>query len=152
MSKRNLATVTCSLFQSDLGDFVKKYGIALCYDPQLSSSEHTALDTHGGYNPLYLSLFSIADFRHGQGTFAYPYPTEPFDEDISVARSYKKKRSIIAELEEGATIIKLIAVGSSSKHEPKRSKQKGPRRSSARGSVPPLLLLLLKVLGSIRGC
>ncbi|GJY58046.1 hypothetical protein Tco_0457938 [Tanacetum coccineum] len=24
----------------------------------------------------------MTDFRHGQGTFSYPYPTEPFDEDL----------------------------------------------------------------------
>ncbi|GKB33194.1 ribonuclease H-like domain-containing protein, partial [Tanacetum coccineum] len=41
---RNLASVTCSLTQSDLLGFVEEYGIALCYDPQLSSSEKTALD------------------------------------------------------------------------------------------------------------
>ncbi|GKE04396.1 hypothetical protein Tco_1396414 [Tanacetum coccineum] len=35
------------------------FGITLCYDPQLLSSEHTSLDTPDGYNPLYLSLFSI---------------------------------------------------------------------------------------------
>ncbi|GKE51320.1 hypothetical protein Tco_1486476, partial [Tanacetum coccineum] len=217
MSKRNLATVTCSLFQSDLVDFVEKYGITLCYDPQLLSSEHTALDTPDGYNPLYLSLFSIAqtfpksilylvglasywehapnvpsifiDMEDGfpkfyEETWSHPTfsvrPTgQPIDigipfvdrlkamdddnqgESSSVSKN-KEKRSITAELEEGATIIKLTAVGSSLKHEPKRRKQKGPKRASTRGSVPPLptttpkgvgkhLRMLARHLGSLDG-
>nr|GEX85263.1 hypothetical protein [Tanacetum cinerariifolium] len=59
MSKRNLLTITCSLSQSDLVDFVDEYGISLCYDPKLPSSNSTALDAQIGYIPLYLSLFSI---------------------------------------------------------------------------------------------
>ncbi|GJY92727.1 hypothetical protein Tco_0508509 [Tanacetum coccineum] len=69
MSKRNLAFVTCSLTQSDLLGFVEEYGIALCYDPQLSSSEKTALDALEGYIPLYLSLFSIGNLRLLLNTF-----------------------------------------------------------------------------------
>ncbi|GKA21758.1 hypothetical protein Tco_0707720 [Tanacetum coccineum] len=155
MSKRNLSTITCSLSQSDMVDFVEEYGIPLCYDPTLPSSKQTALDAPKDYIPLYLSLFSIGNlhfpsndfcldatlplfrsfitvglagywltfqkrhgpniptifgdsmsnipnwksefifvkqnlisdihpslitsFRHGQGTFAYPYCTETFD-------------------------------------------------------------------------
>nr|GEY13482.1 hypothetical protein [Tanacetum cinerariifolium] len=60
MSKRNLVTVTCSLSQSDLLKFVEKYGISMCYDPQLHSSDKTALDALEGYISLYLSLFTIA--------------------------------------------------------------------------------------------
>ncbi|GKC83524.1 hypothetical protein Tco_1139241, partial [Tanacetum coccineum] len=47
----------------DLVEFVEKYGIALCYDPQLPSSEQTALDAPDGYISLYLSLFSIGNLR-----------------------------------------------------------------------------------------
>ncbi|GJX44984.1 hypothetical protein Tco_0261660 [Tanacetum coccineum] len=63
MSKRNLATVTCSLRQSDILDFVEKYGISMCYDPQLPSSDKTALDAPEGYIPMYLSLFTIGNLR-----------------------------------------------------------------------------------------
>ncbi|GJR73778.1 hypothetical protein Tco_0086143 [Tanacetum coccineum] len=282
----NLAIVTCSLAQSDLVKFVKKYGIALCYDPQLSSFEQTALDAPYGYISLYLSLFMIVnlcftlnafcldvfeffdyhfplldpfgvspvttfvvfykDYRGeptvpffssflllvllvsglpsrkglvletlisdahpalitdfclglGSGTFSYPYLIEPFDEKpcqtptlsvrpanqsidvdssfmdrlktvddndqgessfilknqdvsgfeltvvgdgsskhgVSVAEGFKKKLSITAALEEGATVIKLVVVGSSSKYEPKKRKQEVPKRTSATGSVPP---------------
>ncbi|GJR06847.1 hypothetical protein Tco_0529831 [Tanacetum coccineum] len=59
MSKRSLATVTCSLAQNDLVDFVEKYGIPWCYNPKLPESHQTALDTLKGYIPLYLSLFTI---------------------------------------------------------------------------------------------
>ncbi|GKD06646.1 hypothetical protein Tco_1181620 [Tanacetum coccineum] len=69
MSKRNLATVTYSLTQSDLVEFVEKYGIALCYDPQLPSSEQTALDAQDGYISLCLYLFSIANLHLPLNTF-----------------------------------------------------------------------------------
>ncbi|GJZ38164.1 putative reverse transcriptase domain-containing protein, partial [Tanacetum coccineum] len=65
----NLVTVTCSLSQSDLVNFVKKYGIALCYDPQLSSAEDTALDAPDGYILLYLSFFSIGNLRFPLNAF-----------------------------------------------------------------------------------
>ncbi|GJY58045.1 hypothetical protein Tco_0457937 [Tanacetum coccineum] len=57
----NLATVTCSLTQSDLVDFVDKYDISLCYDPKLPTPDQTTLDAPEGYIPLYLSLFSIGN-------------------------------------------------------------------------------------------
>nr|GFB20999.1 hypothetical protein [Tanacetum cinerariifolium] len=38
----------------------------------------------------------------------------------------------------GATVIKLNDISSSSKHESKKHKLKGPRRTSAWGSIPPL--------------
>ncbi|GJS81446.1 hypothetical protein Tco_0747987 [Tanacetum coccineum] len=63
MSKRNLATVTCSLSRSDLLEFVEKHGISMCYDPQLPSSNKTAFDALEGYIPLYLSLFTIGNLR-----------------------------------------------------------------------------------------
>ncbi|GJR72928.1 putative reverse transcriptase domain-containing protein [Tanacetum coccineum] len=106
MSKRNLATVTCSLAQNDLVDFVEEYGIPWCYDPKLPESHQMALDAPLG--PDIPSLFGnsmsnvtswksefiyvketlisdlcpdlITNFRHGQGSFAYPYPKKPFDE------------------------------------------------------------------------
>ncbi|GJU93409.1 hypothetical protein Tco_1318165 [Tanacetum coccineum] len=59
----------------------------------------------------------------------------PLDQGAAVAEGSKKRRSITAALEEGATVIKLAVVGSSSKHESKRRKQEGPRRTSSRGSV-----------------
>ncbi|GKB71127.1 hypothetical protein Tco_0932539, partial [Tanacetum coccineum] len=59
--KRNLSTITCSLSQSDLADCFDEYGIALCYDPKLPSSNATDLDAPKGYIPLYLSLFSIGN-------------------------------------------------------------------------------------------
>nr|GEV38609.1 hypothetical protein [Tanacetum cinerariifolium] len=85
MSKRNLSTITCSLSQSN---FVDEYGISLCYDPKLPSSNSTALDAQMGYIPLYLSLLTLdpaGDYLHSKnglalGSFAYPYPTKPFDE------------------------------------------------------------------------
>ncbi|GJS15605.1 hypothetical protein Tco_0410077 [Tanacetum coccineum] len=37
----------------------------------------------GLFSPLALLVIGlITDFRHGQGSFAYPYPYEPFDEDL----------------------------------------------------------------------
>ncbi|GJX02784.1 hypothetical protein Tco_0188700 [Tanacetum coccineum] len=63
MSKRNLVTVTCSLNQSDLLEFVEKYGISMCYDPQLPSSDKPALDAPEGYIPLYISLFTISNLH-----------------------------------------------------------------------------------------
>ncbi|GJZ01924.1 hypothetical protein Tco_0519885 [Tanacetum coccineum] len=63
MSKRNLVIVTCSLSQSDLLEFVEKYGISMCDEPQLPSSDKTALDALEGYIPLYLSLFTIGNLR-----------------------------------------------------------------------------------------
>ncbi|GKD74720.1 hypothetical protein Tco_1333002, partial [Tanacetum coccineum] len=56
---------------------------------------------------------------------------------VSVAEGFKKKLSITVALEEGATVIKLAVVGSSSKYEPKKRKQEVPKRTSAMGSVPP---------------
>ncbi|GJT77119.1 hypothetical protein Tco_1043844 [Tanacetum coccineum] len=61
ISKRNLATITCSLAQNDLVDFVEEYGISWCYDPKLLESGQTALDAPNGYIPLYMSLFSIGN-------------------------------------------------------------------------------------------
>ncbi|GJW25333.1 hypothetical protein Tco_0039144 [Tanacetum coccineum] len=61
MSKRNLATVTCSLAQNDLVDFIKEYGIPWCYDPKHPESRQSALDAPKGYIPLYLSLFTISN-------------------------------------------------------------------------------------------
>ncbi|GKF99480.1 hypothetical protein Tco_0298263, partial [Tanacetum coccineum] len=69
MSKRNLSTITCSLSQSDLVDFVDEYGISLCYDPKLPSSKATSLDAPKGYIPLYLSLFSIGNLRFPLNNF-----------------------------------------------------------------------------------
>ncbi|GJU77875.1 hypothetical protein Tco_1274945 [Tanacetum coccineum] len=248
MSKRNLATVTYSLTQSDLMEFVEKYGIDLCYNPQLPSSEQTSLDASDGYISLCLSLFSIANLRLPLNTFCLyvfeffdchfpllnPFgvarvttfavvckayggeptlplfrslyttgpaemsfrnfmkkpsqtptfsvrpPDQPIDVDspsvdhskaiddndqgkssfvlknqdvvgfelavvsdspsdqgIGVVKSSKKKRSITAALEEGATVIKLDAVGSSSKHESKKQKHEGPRRTKS--SLEPLV-------------
>ncbi|GJV14525.1 hypothetical protein Tco_1359848 [Tanacetum coccineum] len=45
----------------------------------------------------------------------------PSDQGIGVVESSKKKRSITTALKEGATVIKLDAVGSSSKHESRRN-------------------------------
>ncbi|GJT85308.1 hypothetical protein Tco_1067025 [Tanacetum coccineum] len=228
--------------------FVEEYGIAMCYDPQLPSSEQTALDALEGYIPLYLSLFSIGepslplfislcnvgpagdclsvkkgltlvldacsalitDFRHSLGTFAFPYPKEPFDEPLrdhlvrhpfeaqtfpkpilylaGLASSWEdvflkfyeeawlnsyflaspakesidvgstsmeyakdvddddqgmvaaegKKCSITADLEDGVIVVRLSTIGRSSKLEGKKQKQECPRRTSLRGSVPPL--------------
>ncbi|GKD36701.1 hypothetical protein Tco_1256908 [Tanacetum coccineum] len=59
MSKRNLGSVT----QSEFLGFIEEYGIAMCYDHQLSSTKQTALDAPEGYIPLYLSLFSIGNLR-----------------------------------------------------------------------------------------
>ncbi|GKC56443.1 hypothetical protein Tco_1084041, partial [Tanacetum coccineum] len=69
MSKRNLSTITCSLSQSNLVDFVDEYGISLCYDPKLPSSNATALDAPKGYIPLYMSLFSIGNLRFPLNNF-----------------------------------------------------------------------------------
>ncbi|GKA15804.1 hypothetical protein Tco_0695551 [Tanacetum coccineum] len=66
---RNLSTITCSLSQSNLVDFVNEYGISLCYDPKLPSSNATALDASKGYIPLYLSLFSIGNLRFPLNNF-----------------------------------------------------------------------------------
>ncbi|GKE56788.1 hypothetical protein Tco_1495973, partial [Tanacetum coccineum] len=69
MSKRNFSTITCLLSQSDLVNFVEEYGISLCYDPKLPSSNATALDAPKGYIPLYLSLFSIGNLRFPLNNF-----------------------------------------------------------------------------------
>nr|GEY79180.1 hypothetical protein [Tanacetum cinerariifolium] len=69
MSKRNLSTTTCSLSQSDFADFVDEYGIALCYDPKLPSSNTTTLDASKGYIPLYMSLFSIGNLHFPLNNF-----------------------------------------------------------------------------------
>ncbi|GJT16687.1 alpha-dioxygenase 1-like protein [Tanacetum coccineum] len=71
----------------------------------------------------------------------------PLEPDIGVVGSFKKKRSITAKLEEGAIVIKLTAVGSSSKHEPKRRKQEGPKRVSERVSFPPPPAIAPKGIG-----
>ncbi|GKD02197.1 hypothetical protein Tco_1177171 [Tanacetum coccineum] len=108
MYERNLSTITCSLSQSGLVDFVDEYDISLCYDPKLPSSNATALDAPKGI-PLYLSLFFIGNLHFPLnnfcldvfeifrchfpllnpfgatrvttfvGSFADPYPMEPFD-------------------------------------------------------------------------
>ncbi|GKG52632.1 hypothetical protein Tco_0549744, partial [Tanacetum coccineum] len=56
---------------------------------------------------------------------------------VNVARGSKKRHSITAALEEDATVIKLVVVGSSSKPKPKKRKQEGLMRTSIRGSIPP---------------
>nr|GEZ59693.1 hypothetical protein [Tanacetum cinerariifolium] len=273
MSKRNLEIVTCSLTQSGLVEFVEKYGIALCYDPQLPSYEQTALDAPNGYIPLYLSLFSISnlplplntfclyvfeffychfpllspfgvarvttfvvacnayggeptlplfrslctigpaddwltflkketfildarstfiiDFRHGLATFAYLYPTEPLTRLYEFLRACPERSHVLVDGEEmsfrnfikkpgqtptfsvrpadqpidvgnpsvdhskfvndndleGDTVIKLVAVGSSSKHESKRLKHEGSKRTSARGIVHPSPVIAPKGVG-----
>nr|GEX03713.1 hypothetical protein [Tanacetum cinerariifolium] len=84
----------------------------------------------------------ITYFCHGLGTFAYP--TEPFDEVLRShlachtfkAQTFLEPILYLAGLE-GATLIKLSAAASSSKHESKKRKQEGPKRTSTRGSVPP---------------
>ncbi|GJX01847.1 hypothetical protein Tco_0185760, partial [Tanacetum coccineum] len=63
MSKRNLATVTCSLAQNALVDFVKEYGIPWCYDPKLPTLHQTVLDAPEGYIPLHLSRFTIGNLH-----------------------------------------------------------------------------------------
>ncbi|GJR36436.1 hypothetical protein Tco_1212120 [Tanacetum coccineum] len=79
MSERNLLTITCSLFQSCLVDFVYEYGISLCYDPKLPSSNATALDAPKGGEatiPFFRSLLTLGPAgdllafqkRHGFGT------------------------------------------------------------------------------------
>ncbi|GKF58702.1 hypothetical protein Tco_0172239, partial [Tanacetum coccineum] len=57
----------------------------------------------------------------------------PSDQGEGVAEGSRTKHSIIAALEEGAAMIRVTASGSSSKHEAKRRKQEGPRRTP-RGS------------------
>ncbi|GJS04525.1 hypothetical protein Tco_0321033 [Tanacetum coccineum] len=69
MSKRNLLTITCSLSQSDLVNFVDEYGISLCYDPKLPSFNATALDASKSHIPSYLSLFSIGNLRFPLNNF-----------------------------------------------------------------------------------
>ncbi|GJS40191.1 hypothetical protein Tco_0565234 [Tanacetum coccineum] len=73
------------------------------------------------------------------------FDDSPSDQGEGVAEGSRTKRSITAALEEGAAMIRVTASGSSSKHEAKRQKQKGPRRTSSRGSVPPLLVSAPKV-------
>nr|GEW14750.1 hypothetical protein [Tanacetum cinerariifolium] len=53
------------------------------------------------------------------------------------ALSSKKKCLITTAFKEGATMIKLFAAASSSKHESKKRKQEVSRRTSVRGSIPP---------------
>nr|GFA78170.1 hypothetical protein [Tanacetum cinerariifolium] len=246
MSKRNLKIVTCSLTQSGLMEFVEKYGIALCYDPQLPSYEQTALDAQNGYIPLYLSFpFGVArvttfvvacnayggeptlplfrslctigpaddwltfpkketfildarstfiiDFHHGLATFAYPYPTEPLtrlyeflkacpershvlvngeemsfrnfikkpcqtptfsvrpaDQPIDVGNPYVDHSKVVNDNDlEGDTVIKLVAVSSSSKHESKRLKHEGSKRTSARGIVHTSPVIAPKGVGKL---
>ncbi|GJT27643.1 hypothetical protein Tco_0907918 [Tanacetum coccineum] len=69
MSKRNFSTITCLLSQSDLVKLVEEYGISLCYDPKLPSSNATALDAPKGYIPLYMSLFFIGNLRFPLNNF-----------------------------------------------------------------------------------
>nr|GEY29072.1 hypothetical protein [Tanacetum cinerariifolium] len=68
------------------------------------------------------------------------------EQGVSIADS-KKKRSITATLKEGATEIKFAGVGSSSKHEPKKRKQEGPKRANVKGSVIPPLTTAPKGVG-----
>ncbi|GJV40954.1 hypothetical protein Tco_1419394 [Tanacetum coccineum] len=63
---------------------------------------------------------------------------DPYDQGAGVGEGSGKKRSITAALEEGASKVKSVATGSSSRHEAKKRKQYGPRRTSSRGSVPLL--------------
>ncbi|GJS06776.1 hypothetical protein Tco_0363572 [Tanacetum coccineum] len=100
MSKRNHATVTCSLAQNDLVDFVEEYELPL--SPPLSLLARLRV---GRLMGLFLRLSSllalllefifvketlisylhpdlITDICHGQGSLAYPYPKEPFDEAL----------------------------------------------------------------------
>ncbi|GKB16747.1 hypothetical protein Tco_0850670 [Tanacetum coccineum] len=91
--------------------------------------------------PIDVSSPSLAVVRDG-----------PLEQDVSVFEGLKKKRSITATLEEGSTVIKLSDAVVSLKHESKKRKQEGSRRTSARRSVPPPLFFPLKVLGNIHGC
>ncbi|GJR96592.1 hypothetical protein Tco_0268766 [Tanacetum coccineum] len=78
--------------------------------------------------PIDVSSPSLAVVRDG-----------PLEQDVSVFEGLKKKRSITATLEEGSTVIKLSDAVVSLKHESKKRKQEGSRRS-----VPPPLFLPLK--------
>ncbi|GJY80404.1 hypothetical protein Tco_0493155 [Tanacetum coccineum] len=69
MSKKNLSTVTCSLAQDDLVDFVEEYGISLGYDPKLPKPGQKTLDAPDGYIPMYLALFTIGNLRFPLNSF-----------------------------------------------------------------------------------
>nr|GEX34750.1 hypothetical protein [Tanacetum cinerariifolium] len=69
MSRKNLSTVTCSLAQDDLVDFVEEYGISLCYDPKLPKPAQMALDTPDGYIPLYWALFTLGNLYFPLNSF-----------------------------------------------------------------------------------
>ncbi|GJS06778.1 hypothetical protein Tco_0363574 [Tanacetum coccineum] len=85
----------------------------------------------------YLHPDLITDICHGQGSLAYPYPKEPFDEALwnripgqsaSVAGEGSKRRcSIIESLKKEAIVVKIM---------PKKKKLEVPRRMSTRGNVP----------------
>ncbi|GJR57380.1 hypothetical protein Tco_1499542 [Tanacetum coccineum] len=89
MSKWNLRSLTCFVTHSEFFDFIDDYGIVMCYDLICPSTNQIAVDAPDVYISLYLSLFTIeacpelvTHFRHGLDTFSFPYPYEPFDEDL----------------------------------------------------------------------
>nr|GEY71107.1 hypothetical protein [Tanacetum cinerariifolium] len=82
---RNLASITCSVTQSELLRFDEAYGIPMCYDPQLPSSEQTALDAPKVFkffrchfplmNPFgvpRVTTFAIACKAYGEGEPSLP--------------------------------------------------------------------------------
>nr|GEU68056.1 hypothetical protein [Tanacetum cinerariifolium] len=62
---------------------------------------------------------------------------DPYDQGAGVGEGSGKKRSITATLEEGDSKVKSVVAGSSSRHEAKKRKQEGLRRTSSRGSPIP---------------
>ncbi|GKB04007.1 hypothetical protein Tco_0832150 [Tanacetum coccineum] len=59
MPKRRVASINCFVLEKEYDEFL----VPSDYDYVLLSSGHTALDASPGYLSLYLSLFSVRNFR-----------------------------------------------------------------------------------------
>ncbi|GJT16195.1 hypothetical protein Tco_0874901, partial [Tanacetum coccineum] len=83
-------------------------------------------------------ISSVSKSRYVTGLELAVVGDSPSKKGAGSADGSKKRCSIDVAFDEGATVIKLIVAGNSSKHEAKRWEQEGLRRISSWGSIPPL--------------
>ncbi|GJR18297.1 hypothetical protein Tco_0966824 [Tanacetum coccineum] len=63
MPKLNMAMTTCLVSEEEYSKFIDTFHIPSCYDLVRPDSHHMALDVSLGYVVLYMSLFTVGNFR-----------------------------------------------------------------------------------------
>ncbi|GJU01018.1 HMG1/2-like protein [Tanacetum coccineum] len=63
MPRLNIANAACTVTREEYTGFIDNFHIPSCYDLVLPDSHHTALDVPSGYVVLYISLYTVGNFR-----------------------------------------------------------------------------------------